>query len=425
MFARLRFFVALVVATSLFAAGLTVATATQATATPVLSQGQSLTTDQVLTSPSGQYFAILQSDGNFVVYRSGAAPTPLWSTGTNNGTLLVAQGDGNLVLYAGSPGSYYPVWASGTTSLTSINLVMQDDGNLVLYNSSQALWSSMNGRAPLGSTNIGVSQPLYSPSGDYMAILQSDGNFVVYRVESSPVAIWASGTNGTGAATLSIQGDGNLVLYAGSRAVWATSTSSTTVTWLQMQDDGNLVLYAAGNRPLWASGTDIAAEVVMEASAQIGYAATPLGSNCNFFTAWFGRGSATGCAPGTRSEEWCSDFANWVWLVVGAGVTRLTGWSYTFVDYGMTHGTFKQGPTNNPQPGDAVVWGDLSSQYGTHVGIVAAVKNGQINVISGNDGTDHVSLSGFFDPATSTISGYPIVGYTSPLPAAVALARGG
>lgn len=95
------------------------------------------------------------------------------------------------------------------------------------------------------------------------------------------------------------------------------------------------------------------------------------------------------------------------------------------MNYGITHGTFKQGATNNPQPGDAVVWGDMGSQFGTHVGIVAAVKNGQINVISGNDGTDHVSLSGFINPVTSTISGYPIVGYTAPLPAVVAFARGG
>jgi CHAP domain len=425
MLARLRLYAATILATCLLAAGVSVVSTTQAGASPVLNQDQTLTTGQILASPNGQYFAILQSDGNFVVYRNGPAPTPLWATGTKDGTLLVAQDDGNLVLYAGAPGSYHPVWSTATTSLSSIYLVMQDDGNLVLYNPSQALWSSMNGREPIASIGIGVNQPMYSPSGDYMALLQGDGNFVVYRIMATPSAIWASGTNGTGASALVIQGDGNTVLYAGSHPVWATATSSPAVTWLAMQDDGNLVLYTAGNRPLWSTGTDIGAEVVVEASAQIGYAATPLGSKCNFFTAWFERGSDAGCAPGTRSEEWCSDFANWVWLVAGAGVTRLTARSYTFVDYGIAHGTFKQGPTNNPQPGDAVVWGDLGSQYGTHVGIVAAVKNGQINVISGNDGSDHVSLSGFFNPATSTISGYSIVGYTSPLPDAVAAARGG
>jgi hypothetical protein len=149
----------------------------------------------------------------------------------------------------------------------------------------------------------------------------------------------------------------------------------------------------------------------------------PAGSNCNPYTAYFGRGSTTGCAIGLSSEEWCSDFAQWVWTTSGIDTTGINGWSFTFVDWGEARtGAWKPGPTNNPEPGDAVVWGDMASGYGAHVGIVVGVANGQIDVVSGNAGppidasgtVDKVWDSGYFDPSTSTVAGYPILGYVSP-----------
>ena len=141
----------------------------------------------------------------------------------------------------------------------------------------------------------------------------------------------------------------------------------------------------------------------------------PMGSNCNVFTAYWGRGSTSGCAPGTSAEEWCSDFAQWVWQNAGVDTSGITAWSYTFVDWGMSHvGAFKAGATNDPEPGDAVVWGDQSSSYGAHVGIVIGVSAGQIDVVSGN-WSDRVWDQGYFDPSTSTVSGYSIIGYISPV----------
>jgi hypothetical protein len=185
---------------------------------------------------------------------------------------------------------------------------------------------------------------------------------------------------------------------------------------LALQDDGNLVLYAGGHA-IWWTGSDLAATIVTLAKSQLGTAENPLGSGCNPYTAFFGRGSTAGCAPGTAAEAWCSDFADWVWANAGAQVAGITGWSYTFVEFGQFFGTFTQGATNDPQPGDGVVWGDLAAQYGAHVGIVVGVKGGQIDVVSGN-GDNHVYDSGYFNPATSTLGGYSIVGYTSPIPAA-------
>ena len=58
--------------------------------------------------------------------------------------------------------------------------------------------------------------------GGQYAVLQSDGNLVVYS--STGTAIWASNTVGSGADRLVAQSDGNLVLYSPTRAVWATNT---------------------------------------------------------------------------------------------------------------------------------------------------------------------------------------------------------
>jgi hypothetical protein len=123
------------------------------------------------------------------------------------------------------------------------------------------------------------------------------------------------------------------------------------------------------------------------------------------------------------AEEWCSDFANWVWARSGAQVAGITGYSYTFVTAGIRLGTFKPGATNNPKPGDAVVWGVASTGVGNHVGLVVAVKGNLIDVVAGNAGPTtpqgynvKVWDSGFFDPALShDAPNDSIVGYITPL----------
>ena len=54
---------------------------------------------------------------------------------------------------------------------------------------------------------------------------------------------------------LCYQSDGNLVLYRGGTAVWASNTSGTSAGYAVMQHDGNLVVYNAAVQPVWASNT--------------------------------------------------------------------------------------------------------------------------------------------------------------------------
>jgi hypothetical protein len=185
---------------------------------------------------------------------------------------------------------------------------------------------------------------------------------------------------------------------------------------------GSVSVFAAGPLP-----PAVIQSIVAAAEGQDQYnlavVENPPGSNCNIYTAYWGRGSTAGCAPGNSAEEWCSDFAEWAWAAGGIDTSGINGWAFSFVDWGEAHaGAWQPGTDNSPAPGDAVVWGDTTSGYAAHVAIVVGVSGGQIDVVSGNSGppidaagdVDAVWESGYFDPTTSTVAGYPIIGYVAP-----------
>jgi hypothetical protein len=82
-------------------------------------------------------------------------------------------------------------------------LAYQTDGNLVLYRGSTPVWA----------INCWPTCRPGAPAGH--AIMQSDGNFVVY--DSSGTAVWWSGTFGSG-AYLAIRDDGGLAVYSSNGA---------------------------------------------------------------------------------------------------------------------------------------------------------------------------------------------------------------
>ena len=74
-----------------------------------LATGQYLSVNDYLVSDNGQFFAVMQSDGNFVLYR-GSGPSDnqgyIWSishTSLPTGQYFaIMQSDGNFVVYHGS-----------------------------------------------------------------------------------------------------------------------------------------------------------------------------------------------------------------------------------------------------------------------------------------------------------------------------------
>jgi nucleoid-associated protein YgaU len=96
-----------------------------------------------------------------------------------------------------------------------------------------------------------VGQSLTSNNGAYRLALQGDGNLVLYAGEQS---VWATDTNGQDVQRAEVQEDGNFVLYTPDKPVWASETAGAANGLLLLQDDRNLVLYS-GDDAKWSSET--------------------------------------------------------------------------------------------------------------------------------------------------------------------------
>jgi len=102
-----------------------------------------------------------------------------------------------------------------------------------------------------------ANQYLASDNAKYRFYLQGDGNLVL-RDWTTQQALWSAATQGKGGTRLTLQTDGNLVLYtAKNKAVWSTKTNGKGGQRLALQDDANLVLYTAGNSAIWSTGTSV------------------------------------------------------------------------------------------------------------------------------------------------------------------------
>jgi len=104
----------------------------------------------------------------------------------------------------------------------------------------------------LAGETLQAGQSIYG-GGDALT-MQGDGNLVLYAPGNA--AIWASNTGGHNGAWLSMQGDGNLVVVAPNGSpLWASGTNGHNGSMIILQSDGNAVIYAPGNAVLWASNT--------------------------------------------------------------------------------------------------------------------------------------------------------------------------
>jgi surface antigen len=88
-----------------------------------------------------------------------------------------------------------------------------------------------------------ANQWLRSPNQVYYARMQPDGNFVLYQGSTTSQPKWSTRTSGQTGAHVSMQSDGNLVLYRNGSPIWFTGTQYGSNTYLEAQNDGNLVLY--------------------------------------------------------------------------------------------------------------------------------------------------------------------------------------
>ncbi len=145
--------------------------------------------------------------------------------------------------------------------------------------------------------------------------------------------------------------------------------------------------------PQTAAG-DVASEV---ATGKIGVSDTPSSTSfsfdCNPFTHLDYGTTTAGCGVDptfsvqNASEEWCSDFAKWVWAQTGVSSGLLTPSAASFVSFAESQGEPVVPFSGTPQVGDAVVFfppGPIGS-FADHVGIVSAVNlDGTVDLVNGD-----------------------------------------
>ncbi len=162
-------------------------------------------------------------------------------------------------------------------------------------------------------------EEIVSLEGRFRLTMQADGNLVLYR--NSPVeALWASATAGNQVAFAIMQSDGNFVVYApDGTPLWNADTDGNPGTFLQIQDDGNLVLYAPGDRAIWDTHT-VQPEVLDNPILRNLLAQKikqSLADHSSEATAWYNEGSEPIKVAGVRVGT--SETKTWVWLDNPAG----------------------------------------------------------------------------------------------------------
>lgn len=155
---------------------------------------QELTIDQRLTSSNGQYFLVLQGDGNLVL-RQASTSAALWSTQTNGSGAVRfrLQSDGNLVIRNAAGSS---IWSSGTQGKGGVRLVMQTDGNLVLRNASgTSVWSTGTAQITADTT-----KPVITLNGSASIAINQGGSF------TDPGAIATDDRDGNISSRITVSG---------------------------------------------------------------------------------------------------------------------------------------------------------------------------------------------------------------------------
>ena len=169
--------------------------------------------------------------------------------------------------------------------------------------------------------------------------------------------------------------------------------------------------------------------IAATAQSQVGYSTDPSDTYCNKYSAYFDAGTAD-CGNSNLDEQWCADFAAWVWLKAGALVTYqlvngdINASAASFYEWGVQHGTWHPvGSGYVPRPGDVAVYGlDTGTLVASHVAVVTGYRHGERgpDVVNGDgDKTGFSRVEIGTDQYKADAPGSPayLSGYASPTPA--------
>lgn len=188
----------------------------------------------------------MQEDQNFCLYVDPTG-TPYLSSGTYTSSAETAcmKKDGNFVVEG------YWKWATNTAGNPGAYAILRNDGYFVIMLGNRELWKSPTATCPLllpttttqstsrrptttklcdpglsmirSGSCLNLDQSIYTCNGCYFAIMQGDGNFVIYTSKNFP--FFASNTQGLPSLMACMQLNGNFaVLGKRGRIIYQTKT---------------------------------------------------------------------------------------------------------------------------------------------------------------------------------------------------------
>ncbi len=225
-----------VVLTAALVVGLLVGVGPSSNPPSRLFSGEHLLPGQQLASSGGRYRLTMDTDGALVL-RVASTGQPIWSSGTEGhpDAFAVMQSDGNFVVYPkgkGAPRPGQPTAALYTTltDRPGATFSVLDSGNLTVGFGSSTQWQSGSGPAALGSS-LTEGQGIHP----LQYLTSSNGR---YRLMNSG---W------TGRLSIVESADPSCVR-------WTQPGTSAIASVAVLEPQGGLVMYAPVHRPVWTNG---------------------------------------------------------------------------------------------------------------------------------------------------------------------------
>jgi hypothetical protein len=200
----------------------------------------------------------MQGDGNLVLSDQGHA---MWANGETGhpSSYLAMQGDGNLVEY--SPQGV-ALWNSGTT-VSGAWAQLTPSGGFGVYDQCCRLWGTALPNTTFRNTTSPVDvlfpgqallpgQELLDYSGNYRVSMQ--GGLLTITFLPTNNTYWRVGFPCSGSSKAVMQTDGNLVVYCNGVAQWASGTAGyppSAGLYLHIQDDGTMAIYSNYGNTIW------------------------------------------------------------------------------------------------------------------------------------------------------------------------------
>lgn len=108
-------------------------------------------------------------------------------------------------------------------------------------------------------TELALGGTLASCDGRFTLTMQNDGNLVLYNGPAGgppTSALWASNTSGSAGMQAVMGTDGNLVIFDSNRnQVWSSGTGGHAGAFTFLSNDGTMFIYDIAGNPLWHSLT--------------------------------------------------------------------------------------------------------------------------------------------------------------------------